>query len=184
MGNKMIKKPACFLSFLLICGIAAPALAADEKIDPATYNCAAFVTSSIDGTPPLFEGLQLDGYAAAQGGVVIADANTLQPMLLAVSDSCASKPAETAISHWKEMRKYIPYPDEGQWRADKTTCADYAANEDDGSGFVIWLDAYNRAKTGKAASVFDSQEKLDQFLNACKASPDSLMLDVLAKNAK
>lgn len=158
--------------------------AEDEKIDPATYVCAEFVASTIDGNPPIFEGLQLDGYAAAQDGIDVADPENLQALILGVIDSCTPKPAEKALKHWRDLRKQYPYMENGEWRANKTTCGDYAANPDDGSGFVIWLDAYNRGKTGKGLSVFESQETLDHFLEACKKSPQRLMIDVLKENAK
>lgn len=158
--------------------------AADEKIDPATYICAELVTASISGQPPLYEGLQLDGYLAGKENMQVADANALPPLLMAVSDSCSAKPAEKALDHWKNMRRQYLWLDEGLWRADKTTCADYAANPDDGSGFVIWLDAWQRGQSGKTQSVLESQQTLDKFLEACKANPQKLMLDVIRENAK
>lgn len=161
-----------------------PLWAADEKIDPETYICAELVASQVDGEAPLFQGLQLDGYAAAKAARKTADPTTMGQMLLLVSDSCEAKPAEKALLHWQEARKEIPASTEGAWRADITTCADYNANPDDGSGFVIWLDGYWRGKTGRQQSIFSSQEVLDKFLEACKAAPQKLMLDVLAENAK
>lgn len=168
---------------ILLCA-ASVAHGADEKIDPAAYICAELVASNLDGQPPIYEGLQVDGYSAASDGRVAADSITLFPMLLAVSDSCAAEPTEKVLDHWKEARKTLPARDDGTWRADKTTCADYYANPDDGSGFVIWLDGYYRGKTGKTTSVFTDQATLDHFLEVCKANPARLMLDVLAENAK
>lgn len=170
---------AVFVIFLAV-----PAFAADEKIDPATYICAELVASSIDGQPPIYEGLQLDGYAAAKSGGVVADSETLNDMLLAVTDSCSPKPEEKALEHWQSLRENFPVPDDGPWRADKTLCSAYVANPDDASGFIIWLDAYNRGKTGKNASVFGDQATLDHFLEVCRRSPDRLIIDVLAENAK
>lgn len=158
--------------------------AADEKIDPATYICAELVASAVDGQPPIFEALQLDGFAAGKSGNVVADPNALDALTRRVYDSCSAAPADTALSHWQEARKNLPFLDEGQWRADKTTCADYQANQDDGSGFVIWLDGYQRAKTGKNASVFTDQAALDNFLAICAKSPERLMYDVMTENAK
>lgn len=173
--------------FLAMLAIASPALATgneDEKIDPETFICAELVATSTDTTPPLFEGLQLDGYAAGLASQPIADAAIMEPLLLQVYDSCSAKPTEKAIDHWQALRKKQTLPDSGAWRADKTTCGDYAANEDDGSGFVIWLDGYQRAKTGKKASILKDQATLDHFLAVCKANPGRLMYDVMVENAK
>lgn len=169
---------------LAILALAAPALAADEKIDPSTFICAELVATATDAEPPIFEGLQIDGYASGIAGKPAADASTLRPMLLEVYDACTVKPAEKVLDHWLEVRKRHEPAEDGPWRADKTTCADYFANEDDGSGFVIWLDGYQRARTGKKASVFTDQATLDHFLEVCKASPDRLMIDVMTENAR
>lgn len=160
------------------------AIAADEKIDPASYICAQFVASAIDGQPPIFEALQLDGYAAAKSGHVVADPNSLETIMLGVYDSCSAKPGDKAIEHWQQARRQLPFLDEGAWRADVTKCADYKANPDDGSGFVIWLDGYQRGKTGKDASVFVDQASLDNFIAVCQSSPERLMFDVMVENAK
>lgn len=160
------------------------ALAADEKIDPQTYICAELVASNVDGVPPIYEGLQLDGYMSGKNGQPVADARTLAPMLITVSDSCTAEPTDKALEHWAEARKSHPIVDNGVWRADKATCADYNANPEDGSGFVIWLDAYWRGKNNKTASVLGTQEDLERFLAACKANPRKLMLDVLGENAR
>lgn len=170
----------CILALLVASG----AFAADEKIDPETYICAEIVASSVDGVPPIFEALQLDGYAAGKAGESVADPHGLENLLLIVYDSCSAKPEEKALPHWQEARKGIPWQDSGSWKADKTTCADYQANTDDGSGFVIWLDGYQRAKTGKRASVFANQETLDHFLEQCAKNPQRLMYDVMIENAR
>lgn len=172
------------LLFVLALIMAGSAQAADEKIDPTTYICAEIVASSVDGVPPIFEGLQLDGYAAAIANHTVADPQGLEQILIAVSDSCAAKPEEKALAHWQNARKLFPAGDEGKWRADKTTCGDYQSNPDDGSGFVIWLDGYQRAKTGKSASVFADQSTLDHFLEVCEKNPQRLMYDVMVENAK
>lgn len=158
--------------------------AADEKIDPATYICAELIAANIDGQPPIYEGLQLDGYYSAKKGYPEADASILAPMLVEVSDSCASQPAETALSHWEKARENHSIDQSGIWNANKYTCADYIADPDNGSGFVIWLDAYNRAKTGKSASVLGSQEAIDNFLEVCKANPQRLMLDIINETGR
>ena len=173
------------LGFLAICALfALPARAADEKIDPSSYICAELVAASVDGQPPIYEALQLDGYSAAKSGETIADAMTLAPMLMEVFDSCAAMPTDKTLQHWQTARKNHPVDTTTIWKADKVTCADYIANPDDGSGFVIWLDAYNRGKTGKDASILANQETLDSFLQKCQSNPKRLMLDVLNENAK
>lgn len=172
------------LCLLMICCIAAQGFAADEKIDPENYICAEIVASSVDGAPPIFEALQLDGYAAAKAGQKTAEPDSLEALLLIISDSCSAKPEEKALTHWQSARKMVPWQNEGQWQADKITCADYQANPDDGSGFVIWLDGYQRAKTGKKESVFTNQETLDKFLEACSKNPQRLMYDVMIENAR
>ena len=175
------------LKKLLLCCCAlllATAVSAEEKIDPASYICAELVAATVSGEPPLFEGLQLDGYAAAKAGAPVADPALLQPLLLEVYDTCQAAPADKVLPHGEEARKTKPVATEGPWRADRTTCKDYAANEEDGSGFVIWLDGYQRAKSGADASALESNDSLNAFLDACKKEPDALMLDVLAKSVK
>lgn len=169
---------------LIILAIAFPAFAADEKIDPPTYICAELIASSTTGQPPLYEALQLDGYNVALSGNTAADPNNLAEMLMIVSDSCNAKPTDKALEHWKQARKRIPADTSGTWRADKTTCADYFANPDDGSGFIIWLDAWQRGKSGKKTSVLTDQPTFDNFLETCKSHPDRLIKDVMADTGK
>ena len=57
----------------LMLSLPVAAQAADEKIDPATYICAELVATGVSGQPPLFEGLQIDGYAAAALDKPVAD---------------------------------------------------------------------------------------------------------------
>ena len=164
--------------------LAPAARAADDMIDPASYICAELIAASLDGQPPIYEGLQLDGYYSAKKGLADADASILAPMLIEVSDSCASQPADKALAHWEKARANYPVEAGGVWNAKNYTCADYADNPDDGSGFVIWLDAYNRGKNSGNASVLSSQEAIDNFVEACKANPKKLMLDVIKEMAK
>lgn len=164
--------------------LATPAFAADEKIDPKTYICAEFIASAVDGVPPIYEGLQLDGFVAGNSGQTIADPELLQPLIMEVFDSCAAEPAEKAADHWQKSRASYTVNAESPWRADKTVCADYAKNPDDGSGFVIWLDAWNRAKNATDKSILADQETLEKFLDACSKAPDKLMTDVIAANGK
>ncbi|MDE7241435.1 MAG: hypothetical protein K2N62_06100, partial [Desulfovibrio sp.] len=74
----MLKKllPCCCALLL------ATTASAGDKIDPASYICAELVAATVSGEPPLFEGLQLDGYAAARAGAPVADPALLQPLLL------------------------------------------------------------------------------------------------------
>lgn len=170
------------LSFILLG--ADWAQAADEKIDPSSYICAELAAANLDGQPPIYEGLQLDGYYSAKEGNPYADASILAPLLVEVSDSCNAEPTDKALAHWKMARKNMPPVQVSLWNAKKFTCADYAADPDEGSGFVIWLDAYNRGLTGKSASVLSSQEAIDNFVEVCKANPGKLMLDVINENAR
>ncbi|WP_241159419.1 MULTISPECIES: hypothetical protein [unclassified Desulfovibrio] len=177
----MLKKLLLSCCALLL---AANTVSAEEKIDPATYICAELVAATTSGEPPLFEGLQLDGYAAARAGAAVADPALLSPLLLEVYDTCQAAPADKVLPHWEEARKQKVAATDGPWRADKTSCKDYAANEEDGSGFVIWLDGYQRGKSGQPASALESNESLDAFLDACKKQPGALMLDVLAESVR
>ena len=177
----MLKKLLLSCCALLL---AVNTVSAEDKIDPATYICAELMAATTSGEPPLFEGLQLDGYAAAKAGAPVADPALLQPLLLEVYDTCQAAPADKVLPHWEKARKQKVAAADGPWRADKTTCKDYAANEEDGSGFVIWLDGYQRGKSGAPASALESNESLDAFLDACKKQPDALMLDVLAESVK
>lgn len=164
----------------------AAALAANDKIDPTSYICAELVAQPIvdQGQPPVFTALQIDGYVSARTGQTVADAESLAPMLEHVYAACQVKPANKVADIWKETRKVVPAAAEGRWRADKTRCGDYAADTENGSGFVIWLDGYNRGKSGKPASVLNDDATLASYLDACAKKPEALMLDVLAENAK
>lgn len=163
--------------------VAGGSWAADEKIDPADYICAELTAANTSGQPPIYEGLQIDGFYSAQMGIPYADPSILAPLLIEVSDSCSSQPADRVLSHWGKAREKLEAA-EGILNVKTYKCADYSANPDDGSGFVIWLDAYNRAEKGKKASVLSSQEAIDGFLEACKADPDKLMIEIIDKMAK
>lgn len=92
----------CSLMLVLPAGVRA----ADEKIDPATFICAELVAvSSTSGQPPLFEGLQLDGYAAAAQGKTVADPNIMAPLLEQTYAACQAKPTEKVITVWQAARK-------------------------------------------------------------------------------
>lgn len=176
-------KKVLFAALLSLC-LAAPALAASDKIDPETYICAELLASNTSGEPPLFEGLQIEGYTAQKRGQLVADPSVMEPMLVAISDICQAVPTDKVLPHWNEIRQNLPVATEGVWRADKTTCGEYYANEDDGSGFLIWLDGWQRAKSGKQDSIFENQAALDKFLAACKAAPNKLVIDVIGESLK
>ena len=170
----------------LMLGLPVAVQAGSDKIDPATYVCAELITQPIadGGQPPVFEGLQIDGYVSAKMGNPIADPETLAPMLGQVYAACQANPTKKAATVWQEARKTFPVDTTSTWRADKSLCKDYTANPDDGSVFVIWLDGYNQGKSDKTASVLTRDDTLKAYLDACSKKPDSLMLDVLAESAK
>ena len=66
-----------------------------------------------------------------------------------------------------------------EWEADVTKCRAYNEQPENGSGFVIWLDAYNRQYNVTEKSILAKQETLDKFLAACAKNPDAFMIDVL-----
>ncbi|MCR4666182.1 MAG: hypothetical protein K5657_02680 [Desulfovibrio sp.] len=178
-----MKKIAVFCT-LLLCA-AQLSHAASEKIDPETYICAEYLTAiSIEHAPPLFEGLQIDGYAAAKENSPIADSRILPPIMLEVYALCQSQPEMRVLPLWKQVRSRMPKVKDSLWRADKTSCEAYNVDPNDGSGFVIWLDGYNRGKDGTQASVLTSDFDLNAFFEGCKQEPQALMRDVMRKKAR
>ncbi len=178
------------LRYLLLCALAfmcMPALAQaeNEKIDPATYLCAEYQTNEavLRGEPPLFEGLQIDGYVSAQVGMDIASADTVHVMLGQAYLWCQNRPAEKVVTIWKQLRETGPVPI-GDWNATQSTCADMAVNTDDASGFIIWLDGYNRSLQNTTKSILNSDADLQGFIDACMLSPTRTMLEVLQEQAK
>ncbi len=176
----------CSLAAVFCLGLPLAAHADNDQIDPKTYICAELVVqpTTDGGQPPVFEALQIDGYASALANHTVADPESLAPMLGQVYAACQAKPTEKVLAVWQEARKSQPAATDGAWRADKTTCGDYAADTDNGSGFVIWLDGYHRAKTGKDASVLSSDQKLKDYLDACTKKPTALMLDVMNEQTR
>ena len=164
----------------LLLSLPATAAARNDKIDPASFICAEFVAlAAVAQEPPLFEGLQIDGFAAAADGQTVASAGVMPALLASVNAVCGARPTDKVLSIWRKGRQSAGVPSDGPWRADKTTCRDYAENEDDGSGFVIWLDGYHRQKSGSGDSVLESDARLQDYLKACGRRPDALMLDVM-----
>lgn len=178
-------KTLCLCCCLLL-SLPSPLLAANEKIDPASYICAELVTEPMTdgGEPPVFAALQIDGYASAKAGNTVADAETLAVLLRQVYTICQSKPADKVLSIWQETRKTIPAATESRWQSDKTTCKDYAEDTENGSGFVIWLDGFHRGTKGSSESVLNDDDTLNAYLAACAKKPDTLMLEVMDSFAK
>mgnify|MGYP003210317182 CR=1 FL=1 len=61
---------------------------------------------------------------------------------------------------------------------------DYALDPDDASGFIIWLDAWNRKTQNTAKSILKSDSDIQEFIDACMISPQKKMIDVLREHAK
>ena len=134
-----MKKVFIFCCIILY-GLTLQAYAGSEKINPADYICAEYVaTISVEHAPPLFEGLQIDGYVAAKDGSTIAEPRILPPIMLEVYALCQSQPETLVLPLWQKVRSRITLPKYSEWQADKSTCEQYNLDPDDGSGFVIWL---------------------------------------------
>ena len=160
-------------------------LAANEKIDPETYLCAELVSNEtlLQGEAPLFEGLQLDGYASAAVNMDVASPDAVHIILNEAVNWCQERPTDKVYSIWQQMRATGPVP-EGDWNATTSTCADFALNQDDASGFIIWLDGYNRKANNTTKSILNSDADVRAFIDACLLSPKRTMLEVLQENAK
>lgn len=173
------------LALLALLVLPGSALAANDKIDPATYLCAELVSNELvlQNQPPLFEGLQMDGYVSASISKETASPDTVFGILSQVVGWCQSNPTEKVITPWQQMRSTGPDP-EGEWVASKTTCADFALNQDDASGFIIWLDGYNRKLQNTDKSILNSDDDVRAFIDACLLSPKKTMLQVLQETAK
>lgn len=159
--------------------------AANDKIDPATYLCAELVSNelALRGELPIFEGLQIDGYVGAKIDNDMAAVDTVNMILQQAVMWCQDRPTDTVISVWEQMRVTGPTPKEG-WLAKSSTCADYALNPDDASGFIIWLDGYNRKLSDTDKSILNTDEDVQAFIDACMISPKKTMLEVLQETAK
>ena len=181
---------AAFVLSLAAVGLALPAAvrAEDEKIDPTTYICAEYVAlASTQSAPPLFQSLQIDGFVSSNIGKTVADPRMVMSLMARTYAVCQRDPTAVAADVWQEMKLELSDPQDEHWKADATTCRQYNDNPDDGSGFVIWLDGYNRHSNVTEKSVLDDQKTLDAFLAAYKKKPDARMIDVMQetlKNAK
>ncbi len=181
--QQMLHKP--ILAALFLVCLPSLALADNEKIDPATYLCAEFISSeaALGGQPPLFEGLQIDGYASAALDMDVASSDTISILLGQAFLWCEKRPSDTVLSIWQRVRGISAVP-QGNWHAKTATCADYAMNQEDASGFIIWLDAYNRKAQNTTRSILNTDEDLQAFIDACLLSPGRTMLEVLRENAR
>lgn len=160
------------------------AQAGSDKINPNDYICAEYVaTITIEHAPPLFEGLQIDGYASAKEGVPIADPRLLPAIMLEVYAMCQSQPELQVLPLWQKVRSRLPVKPESRWNAEKTLCGQYNKDPDDGSGFVIWLDGYIRGKDGTDASILKSDLDLNNFISNCKRESKKTMQEVMRKSA-
>lgn len=172
-------------AFLLTLFFPAAVLADNDKINPENYLCAEMISEPgiLKGEPPLFQGLQIDGYVAAGLNMKVASPDTVQVVLTQVFMWCQKRPDEKVIGVWKEMRSTGPVPD-GHWNAETSTCRDYALAPDDASGFIIWLDGYNRKIQGTEKSILNSDKDIQDFIDACMISPSRKMIDVLREHVK
>lgn len=173
--------------FLIGIFILAPnyAKAENDKIDPNSFICAEFLAiSSISGKLPEFESLQIDGYSAASSGANIADPLSMGLIAEEVSLYCEKKPSEVILPFWKKLRTSIPLPKEGKWDAEKATCKDFIDDEDTGSGFVVWLDGYNRQKSNNTSSILENNTIFNDYLNSCRIKPEEKMLDLMREILK
>ncbi len=170
---------------LLVLGLPALAMADNEKIDPTDYVCAELLAtgSMLNSEPPIFEILQIDGYVSADVNMDVSSPDTVNIMLTQIYNWCEKRPADKVIDGWRQMRATGPLP-LGEWSARTSTCADYAANEEDGSGFLIWLDGYNRREQGTTKSILGSDKDVEGFIEACRKQPGKTMLEVLRERAK
>lgn len=172
-----------FCTFVLF--LAQVSFAGSDKINPDEYICAEYLTAvSIEHAPPLFEALQIDGYTAAKMDKTVANSRIMPPIMLEVYALCQSQPEVKVYPLWQQVRSRLPVPEDGLWRADRTTCASYNAAPNDGSGFIIWLDGYIRGKYNTSASVLKNDRDLNAFFEGCKRQPNALIQDVMRKYAK
>lgn len=161
------------------------AYAGSDKIAPAQYICAEYLaTVSIEHAPPLFEALQIDGYTAAKMQKSVAVSRAMPTIMLEVYALCQSQPEAKVYPLWQQVRSRLPFPEDGLWNAEKTTCEAYNADPNDGSGFIIWLDGYIRGKQDNDASVLKNDKDLNAFFAGCAKNPEALVQTVMRKYAR
>ena len=152
----------------LLLALPLAAQAEDEKIDPANYICAEFVAQgAVSQDPPVFQALQIDGYVSSNIGYTVADPQAINVLVPQAYLMCQEQPTAVVAEIWEPLKKKLPRPISGEWEADVTKCRAYNEHPENGSGFVIWLDAYNRQYNVTEKSILAKQETLDKFLAAC-----------------
>lgn len=177
-------KRLSILLALILC-LTSPAQAENDKIDPTTFICAEYLAiSTASQKPALFECLQVDGWVSAKAGNKVAAPANMAMLMDEVYEQCLNNPAAKILPLWQKARKDQPLKRESMWRADVTTCGDLVQDPDDMQSFIVWLDGYNRQQTGKGKSVLESDDTFKAYMDACKAKPDALMLDVLKEQTK
>lgn len=179
----MVRK--LLLSLVLVLSLPALARADNDLIQPDAYLCAELISEPgiMKGEPPLFQALQVDGWVSAEIGQNIASPDTVQVVLTQTYMWCQKNPDVKVMQPWKEMRSTGPKV-EGRWNAETSTCRDYALDPDDASGFIIWLDAWNRKTQNTAKSILKSDSDIQEFIDACMISPQKKMIDVLREHSK
>lgn len=159
---------------------------ADEKkqINPDDFICAELNTAVlVDNTPPIEVILQIDGYAAADQNLKIADKEVLNLIFVEINSLCQSKPEAKVLPMWINAVKKFNRSEKSEWHVETTTCKQYIDNEDDGSNFAFWLDAYNSKMNKNTKSILDNHQSFEKYFNSCKENPDKLMYDMM-KNFK
>ena len=157
------------------------ALAADdnERINP-DYICAQYLAlASTSPEGPLFQALQIDGFVSAEQGTTWADPDTVKGLMTAVYAMYEEHATEPVAVQWEQVKRMIEEPVEKPWDADTTLCRRLNDNPDDGSGFIVWLDAYNRQYSVTKKSILNSDKDIQRFIANCKQRPDDKMIDVL-----
>lgn len=157
-----------------------PVLADDnERINP-DYICAQYLAlASTASSGPLFQALQIDGFVSAELGTTWADPDTIKGLMSIVYARCEKAPTEPVAVHWEQVKRIIEDPVEKPWDADVTLCSRLNEHPDDGSGFIVWLDAYNRQYSVTQKSILNSDKDIQNFIAACKKRPNDRMIDVL-----
>lgn len=153
----------------------------NQRIDP-DYSCAEYVALALtESEGPVFQALQIDGFVSAELGTTWVDPDIVKAMMQNVFLVCQEKDhlSNPAAFEWENIKKNVADPPERPWDADVTTCAQYAEDPDNGSGFLIWLDAYNRRYNATDRTILDSDADIQACIAACASRPNDRVLDVL-----
>ena len=128
----------CLCLWSLLPLLAHTARAEDEMIDPSDYICAEFVAlASTQAEPPLFQGLQIDGFVSSNMGKATVDPRLIMTLMTTTYAMCQKDPTAVVADLWQDLRKEMPDPQDEKWRADATTCRQYNENPTDGDGVVV-----------------------------------------------